>query len=97
MRRCLEALTEGCYRWRHDNVLRAIATVVSRSLQTNRYEPDKKLMNFVRAGQKVKIPQEENFSPQFYLGLTNVSRQRQAVKIHRENNTNTDALFYPNK
>lgn len=56
---CTKVFSEGGYRWDHDKVLRVTAAIVSRSLQRSRDEPEKKLMNFVGAGQKVKTLQKK--------------------------------------
>ena len=53
------ALSEGRYRWRHDQVLKAIAEVVSKAIKSNRYSPGRHKIIFVRAGSS-KQPQTKN-------------------------------------
>ena len=48
-------LSEGRYRWRHDQVLKAIAEVVSEAIKSNRRHK----INFVKAGSS-KQPQTKN-------------------------------------
>ena len=51
---CPKALGEGRYRWRHDQVLKAIARIVCENMQRkNKSTPPSKI-NFVKAGEKVK-------------------------------------------
>ena len=51
---CPKALGEGRYRWRHDQVLKAIARIVGEEIQRkNKSTPPSKI-NFVKAGEKVK-------------------------------------------
>lgn len=87
MSSCPRVLSQEDYRWRHDKVLGVIATRVLQSFQINQDEPNKKLMNFVRANKDKDITEEENVIPQFFTRLENIIRYRQATKIHSENNT----------
>lgn len=56
------ALSKGRYRWPHDKVLGVLATIVSRNLKQMIYEPNKKKMDFVRDGEKVKTSQKQKTS-----------------------------------
>ena len=47
------------YRWRHDQVLKVIAGVVSEALKSNRFSPGRHKVIFVRAGSS-KQPQTKN-------------------------------------
>ncbi|XP_062848878.1 ankyrin repeat domain-containing protein 26 isoform X2 [Trichomycterus rosablanca] len=52
---CPKALGEGRYRWRHDQVLRALADTLSIAISNCRYQPPrKKLITFVRAGEQAQ-------------------------------------------
>ena len=53
---CPRSLSEGRYRWRHDQVLKVIAGVVSEALKSNRFSPGRHKVIFVRAGSS-KQPQ----------------------------------------
>lgn len=59
--------------------MREIAAIVLRSLQTNQYEPNKKLMNFIRAGKKVKILKRKKMSV-----LSSASDWQMKVNIGRQ-------------
>ncbi|RXN22630.1 reverse transcriptase [Labeo rohita] len=49
---CPKALSEGWYRWRHDQVLRALADIVSTAIINCKYQhTPKKSITFVRAGE----------------------------------------------
>ncbi|XP_053332775.1 uncharacterized protein LOC128506382 [Clarias gariepinus] len=51
---CSTALGEGRYRWRHDQVLKTIAEVISTGLVwAKQFRPSKKTIAFVRAGEQV--------------------------------------------
>ena len=56
---CPRSLSEGRYRWRHDQVLKVIAGVVSEALKSNRFSPGRHKVIFVRAGSS-KQPQTKN-------------------------------------
>ncbi len=48
-------LSNGRYRWRHDQVLRALADTLSTAISNCRYQhPPKKSITFVRAGEKAQ-------------------------------------------
>ncbi|XP_024141063.1 uncharacterized protein LOC112154399 [Oryzias melastigma] len=50
---CSKALVEGRYRWRHDQVLRALADTVSAAITNCKYQhTSKQFITFVRAGEK---------------------------------------------
>ncbi|XP_061902037.1 uncharacterized protein LOC133649222 [Entelurus aequoreus] len=50
---CSKALGDGRYRWRHDQVLRAIADTICMGINTSkRQHPTKSTIAFVRAGEK---------------------------------------------
>ncbi|XP_053339380.1 uncharacterized protein LOC128510861, partial [Clarias gariepinus] len=52
---CPKALGEGRYRWRHDQVLRALADIVSTAITNCKYQhTSKQSITFVRAGQKLQ-------------------------------------------
>ncbi|XP_050957201.1 uncharacterized protein LOC127158092 [Labeo rohita] len=52
---CPKALSEGRYRWRHDQVLRALADIVSTAIINCKYQhTPKKSITFVRAGEKAQ-------------------------------------------
>ena len=51
---CPKALGEGRYRWRHDQVLKAIARVVSEEMLKKNKSPPPSKINFVKAGEKAK-------------------------------------------
>ena len=53
LRCCTRALGDGRYRWRHDQVLKTIAEVISEGLvRVKRFRPSKKTIAFVRAGEQ---------------------------------------------
>ncbi len=50
---CPKALREGRYRWRHDQVLKTIAEVISTGVErAKQSRPSKQRINFVRAGEQ---------------------------------------------
>ncbi|XP_049897834.1 uncharacterized protein LOC126388657 [Epinephelus moara] len=50
---CPRALGDGRYRWRHDQVLRVIAEVISTGISTSKHQqPTRQSIAFVRAGEK---------------------------------------------
>lgn len=51
---CKTALTEGRYRWRHDEILKDIAKIVSTAISNNTLNLDKRAIGFHRAGEKPK-------------------------------------------
>ena len=52
MSSCPVALGEGRYRWRHDQVLKAVAGTISSAVANNKHTSSRKLIPFVRAGEK---------------------------------------------
>ena len=56
--RCQTALTDGRYRWPHDQILKEIVEVVSSAVSTNTPNYEKILKRFVRTGIKSK-PKEK--------------------------------------
>ena len=48
---CPRALSDGRYRWRHDQVLGTIADIFTSAIRASSYNPKKKKINFVRAGE----------------------------------------------
>ena len=56
---CARSLSDGRYRWRHDQVLKVIAEVVSEAIKSNRFSPRRHKVIFVRAGSS-KQPQTKN-------------------------------------
>ena len=56
---CARSLSEGCYRWRHDQVLKAIAEVVSEAIKLNKFRHGRHEINFVRAV-STKKPQSKS-------------------------------------
>ena len=56
---CARSLSEGRYRWRHDQVHKAIAEVVSDAIKSNRFSPGRRKVIFVWAGSS-KQPQTKN-------------------------------------
>ncbi|XP_028292553.1 uncharacterized protein LOC114455485 [Gouania willdenowi] len=60
---CSKALGEGRYRWRHDQVLKAIANSICCGISHSKsLRPVKKSITFVRAGEKVVVT-TQNTSP----------------------------------
>ena len=56
---CKTALSDGRYRWRHDKVLEAIALIITDAVQSIKFVPGKRVIQFVRAGANpCKKPQE---------------------------------------
>ena len=53
---CPKALGDGCYRWRHDLVLRAIANEVTDVISESKYQPRRKIdrVIFVKEGARAK-------------------------------------------
>ena len=49
---CSKALGDGRYRWRHDQVLKAIADVVSAGVEKSKFLPKEKYVKFVKPGEK---------------------------------------------
>ncbi|KAI4893046.1 hypothetical protein NFI96_026080, partial [Prochilodus magdalenae] len=62
---CPKALAEGCYRWRHDQVLRVIADVIGTGISFSRQQqPAKHSITFVKAGEKgERCPSQAGGSP----------------------------------
>ena len=52
---CPRSLSEGRYCWRHDQVLKVIAEVVSEALKSNRFSPGRHKVIFVRAGSSKQL------------------------------------------
>ena len=63
---CTVALTQGRYKWRHDKVLKEIASSIDSKIKENakRQTGKKRLIQFVKAGQK---GEKENFQQESYL------------------------------
>lgn len=53
---CPKALGEGRYRWRHDQVLKAVAESIARAINTTKGHSKPKTIRFHRAGEKPTIP-----------------------------------------
>ncbi len=52
---CPKALGDGRYRWRHDQVLRALADTITAAIQSSKsQQPSKHTISFVRAGEKAQ-------------------------------------------
>ena len=52
---CKTSLTEGRYRWRHDQVLKAIAGAIDTGIErAKKFQPTKRTITFVRAGERPK-------------------------------------------
>ena len=51
MSACPRALGDGRYRWRHDQVLRAVADMVDAAIRANNYKPEARPIYFVQAGE----------------------------------------------
>lgn len=52
---CPKALGDGRYRWRHDQVLRALADMITAAIQSSKsQQPSKHTISFVRAGEKAQ-------------------------------------------
>lgn len=52
---CLKSLGGGCYRWRHDQVLKAVAEVISSAItRTWHHKPGRQIIPFVKAGERPK-------------------------------------------
>ena len=56
---CPRSLSEGCYRWQHDQVLKVIAKLLFEAMKLNRFCPGRHKVIFVRAGSS-KQPQTKN-------------------------------------
>ena len=58
---CPKALSDGQYRWRHDQVLKVIANEVTKAMRASKHQPGKKLkqINFVKAGEKIQRKRRE--------------------------------------
>ncbi|XP_035990671.1 uncharacterized protein LOC118562404 [Fundulus heteroclitus] len=55
---CPKALADGRYRWRHDQVLKAVAESVASAINSsNKQQAPKKAISFVRAGEKPRANQ----------------------------------------
>ena len=52
---CTRSLSEGRYRWRHDQVLKVIAEVVSEAIKSNRFSPGRHKVIFVRVGSSKQL------------------------------------------
>ena len=48
-------MSEGRYRWRHDQVLKVIAEVVSEAIKPNRFSPGRHKVIFVKAGSSKQL------------------------------------------
>ena len=53
---CPKALGDGRYRWRHDQVLKAIADSITTAINTSKGHHKPKTIRFHRAGEKPNIP-----------------------------------------
>lgn len=53
---CSKALGEGRYRWRHNQVLRAVANSLATAISTNKCHHKPKTIKFLRAGEKPNTP-----------------------------------------
>ena len=51
---CSKALIEGRYRWRHDQVLKAIAGVLSEALKNSKCQSERQGISFVKEGSRQK-------------------------------------------
>uniref|UniRef100_A0A673L1F3 Junctional adhesion molecule 2b n=1 Tax=Sinocyclocheilus rhinocerous TaxID=307959 RepID=A0A673L1F3_9TELE len=61
---CPKALADGRYRWRHDQVLKAIAESLASAISTSKYHhAPKKAVHFIKAGEKHRV------RPQLTTGL----------------------------
>lgn len=52
---CKSALADGRYRWRHDQILKEIAEVVSTAIHTNKPNSNMNFINFIKAGAKPNL------------------------------------------
>lgn len=54
-----KALGDGCYRWRHDQVLKAIAASLASAINTSKnHRAPRKAVHFIKAGEKPRaLPQ----------------------------------------
>ena len=53
---CPSALGDGRYRWRHDQVLRVVADVVSEAIKKSKnLKPPQQQIHFIKAGEKSKL------------------------------------------
>ena len=54
LRCCTKAFGDGCYSWRHNQVLRVIANVFNKCLWTSIYKPVSRRINFLRSATSEK-------------------------------------------
>lgn len=67
---CSRALSEGCYRWRHNQVLKSIAESISKGIRDSRYtHATARRIEFVKAGETPRS-RPKNFS----IGLLSTAR-----------------------
>ena len=67
---CKVALSQGRYRWRHDQVLREIARLTEEKVVNCQSNPQtqKKLINFVKTGTKTKVAQNKTRPVSYFDG-----------------------------
>ena len=52
--RCPTPLAEGCYRWRHDQIIKVIADIVCTAICSNKSNPENRMIKFIKASTKPK-------------------------------------------
>ena len=67
---CKVALSQGRYRWRHDQVLREIARLTEEKVVNCQPHPQtgQKLINFVKTGNKTKVAQSKTSPVSYFDG-----------------------------
>ena len=98
---CQTALTDGRYKWRHDQILKEIVEVVNTAIRTNTPNYQKNLIKFVRAGVKAK-PKEGNTQNTLSLATDWELRADLETRLKFPNHTaqtslRPDILIFSNK
>ena len=97
---CGKMLGDGRYRWRHDQVLKAIAEVVSEAVKSNKFQPGRRKIDFVKAGSK-KQPRPKSkvtllSSAQDWQLLVDVGRQMKFPAHIADTRLRPDIIVFSN-
>ena len=98
---CPTALAEGRYRWRHDQILKVIADIVCSAICTNKLNPEKRVIQFIKTGTKHKKtvktkPNILSFSTDWELRVDVITRLIFAEHIVKTS-LRLDFIFFSNK
>ena len=98
---CPRALSEGRYRWRHDKVLAEIAGIFKTAISNNKYDPNGRTINFVKAGEKPPTQQKTrrcmlSSAPDWQLEVDLVNRLTFPAHISKTS-LRPDIVLYSNR